>query len=91
MIMTDARNQNQNSGISKESYWTLIRQASNALWEIFKKRLDAKDKPDEWWGELLNEINEAEKPYLGTPAENYVKKYAVLIVNELEAISKGER
>ena len=58
------------------------KKASGDVWLFFRKHFKTRDD-DEYWEKIFEEATEVVKPYEGTPAEEYARKYVVLCVNEL--------
>ena len=75
-----------------DEYLDQVRQASGDLWKGFKAFVNLKqDSPDEEWQKFIDYGEAMCKKYKDTKAYEYVRRYWLLIADEIEAASKGKR
>lgn len=66
----------------------LIKNASGDIWKFFKTYVGIHKDDDEKWIECLDVAEKLVEQYIGTDAEKYARKYMVVILSEIERMSK---
>lgn len=79
-------------GENMDEYLKLIGEASKDAWTIFKTHTDAFNQKEEWWQELINQVDNVYHKYKGTEAEFYTWHYLTFVIMpEIERMSRADK